>query len=158
MKRMYLGIGIALAISLVALTGYAMQGSGSKLIGEEKAEQIALEDAGADRQDTVMETTTLEYDRGQYVYDVEFTCGGFEYDYDKTSLATLWTDGVPEHFLSGWECTSSQSVEVLSYGDDVYLLTKEYNNETDRSRTHLWMNGRLIRTYEDISPSGFTIL
>lgn len=82
MKRMYLGIGIALGISLVALTGYAMQGSGSKLIGEEKAEQIALEDAGADRQDTVMETTTLEYDRGQYVYDVEFTCGGFEYDYD----------------------------------------------------------------------------
>ncbi len=82
---------------------------------------------------------------------------GFEYDYDNKSFATLWTDGVPEHFLSGWECTSSHAVEVHSYGDDVYLLTYEYNNDTDKSRTHLWMNGKIIMSYADISPAGFTI-
>ena len=83
---------------------------------------------------------------------------GFEYDFNNKSLATMWTDGVPEHFLSGWECTSSHAVGVHTYGDDVYLLTYEYNNDTDESRTHLWMNGRIIMTYENISPSGFTIL
>ena len=83
---------------------------------------------------------------------------GFEYDYDKKSIATMWTDGVPEHFLSGWECTSSHAVGVHSYGDDVYLLTYEYDNDTDESHTHLWMNGRIIMTYVNMSPAGFTIL
>ena len=70
----------------------------------------------------------------------------------------MWTDGVPEHFLSGWECTSSHAVGVHTYGDDVYLLTYEYNNDTDESRTHLWMNGKIIMTYVGMSPAGFTIL
>ncbi|MBQ3363827.1 MAG: hypothetical protein IJG42_07775 [Muribaculaceae bacterium] len=82
---------------------------------------------------------------------------GFEYDYNNKSFATLWTDGVPEHYVSEWEFTSSHAVEVHSYGDDVYLLTQEYNNDTDKSRTHLWMNGKIIMTYADISPAGFTI-
>ena len=83
---------------------------------------------------------------------------GFEYDFNNKSLATMWTDGVPEHFLSGWECTSSHAVGVHTYGDDVYLLTYEYNNDTDESRTHLWMNGKIIMTYVGMSPAGFTIL
>ena len=83
---------------------------------------------------------------------------GFEYDFNNKSLATMWTDGVPEHFLSGWECTSSHAVGVHTYGDDVYLLTYEYNNDTDESRTHLWMNGKIIMTYIGMSPAGFTIL
>ena len=82
---------------------------------------------------------------------------GFEYDFNNKSLATMWTDGVPEHFLSGWECTSSHAVGVHTYGDDVYLLTYEYNNDTDESRTHLWMNGKIIMTYVGMSPAGFTI-
>ena len=83
---------------------------------------------------------------------------GFEYDFNNKSLATMWTNGVPEHFLSGWECTSSHAVGVHTYGDDVYLLTYEYNNDTDESRTHLWMNGKIIMTYVGMSPAGFTIL
>ena len=82
---------------------------------------------------------------------------GFEYDFNNKSLATMWTNGVPEHFLSGWECTSSHAVGVHTYGDDVYLLTYEYNNDTDESRTHLWMNGKIIMTYVGMSPAGFTI-
>ena len=83
---------------------------------------------------------------------------GFEYDYDKNLYATLWIDGVPEHYLSGWECSSSQALEILSYGDDVYMLTTEYNEEIDEVRTHLWMNGRLIKTYVNIQPADFTVL
>ncbi len=83
---------------------------------------------------------------------------GFEYDYDKTIIATLWVDGVPSHYLSGWECTSSQAIEILSYGDDVYMLTYEYNNDTDESRAHLWRNGQLVKTYDNIQVSGFTVL
>ena len=83
---------------------------------------------------------------------------GFEYDYNNKSIATLWTDGVPAHYLSGWECTSSHVIEIHSYGDDVYMLTFEYNNDTDESRSHLWMNGKIIMTYENLSISGFTIL
>ena len=83
---------------------------------------------------------------------------GFEYDYDRIVHATIWTDGVPKHYVSGWEFTSSQAIEIHSYGDDVYLLTVEYNDETDQSRTHLWMNGKIIRTYNNIQASSFTIL
>ena len=83
---------------------------------------------------------------------------GFEIGYDKKMYATMWTDGVLAHYLSGWECTSSDAIEVHSYGDDVYLLTSEYNNETDESRVHLWMNGKLIRTYKNIQASSFAVL
>ena len=83
---------------------------------------------------------------------------GFEIDYDNKIIATLWTDGVPAHYLSEWECTSSQAIEVYSYGDDVYMITSEYNNETDELRVHLWMNGKLVTTYNNIQVSGFTVL
>ncbi|MBR5171675.1 MAG: hypothetical protein IKW85_14100 [Muribaculaceae bacterium] len=84
---------------------------------------------------------------------------GFEYDYNNTMLATVWTDAVPSHYQSGWECTSSDAVEIHSYGDDVYLLTTEYNNDTDESRAHLWRNGELIKSYNNnIQVSGFTVL
>ena len=83
---------------------------------------------------------------------------GFEYDYDKRLYATLWIDGVPAHYESWPERTSSQAIEIHSYGDDVYMLTVEYNDETDESRTHLWMNGKIIKTYKNIQASSFTVL
>ncbi len=83
---------------------------------------------------------------------------GFEHDYNKTMIATMWTDGVPAHYVSGWECSNSQAIEILSYGDDVYMLTSEYNNDIDELRVHLWMNGQLVKTYDSIQVSGFTVL
>ena len=83
---------------------------------------------------------------------------GSENDYDWNMIATLWTDGVPVHYVSGWECSSSQALAILSYGDDVYMITEEYDNVTDETRTHLWMNGRLIKTYNNIQVSSFTVL
>ena len=85
-KIIGLGIGIALAAAAIGVTGYAAASGTeslfSQVIGEEKAEEIALEDAGVTRQEALMGTTILEYDKGQYVYDIEFTSNGVEYDYD----------------------------------------------------------------------------
>ena len=83
---------------------------------------------------------------------------GFEIDYEGRQIATLWIDGVPEHYLSGWECSSSHAIEIHSYGDDVYMLTSEYNGDMDKYRTFLWMNGTVIQSYDDLSAAGFTIL
>jgi uncharacterized membrane protein YkoI len=85
MKKLYLGIGMVLGAALIGLTGYAAAGRPgltAKVIGEEKAEEIALDDAGVSREDALMQGTMLEYDCGQYVYDVEFASGGTSYDYD----------------------------------------------------------------------------
>ena len=85
MKKLYLGIGMVLGAALIGLTGYAAAGrSGlsAKVIGEEKAEEIALDDAGVSREEALMQGTLLEYDDGQYVYDVEFSSGTVSYDYD----------------------------------------------------------------------------
>ena len=83
---------------------------------------------------------------------------GFEIDYDNKMIATLWTDGIPAHYLSEWECTNSQAIEIYSYGDDMYMITSEYNNGTDEWRVHLWRNGELVKTYNNIQVSDFTVL
>ena len=85
-KIIGLGIGIALAAAALGVTGYAAASGTeslfSNVIGEERAEEIVLDDAGVTRQEALMGTTTLEYDNGQYVYDIEFTSEGLKYDYD----------------------------------------------------------------------------
>ena len=94
MKKLNLGIGMVLGAALIGLTGYAATGRPgltAKVIGEEKAEEIALDDAGVSREDALMQGTMLEYDGGQYVYDVEFASGGTSYDYD--ILAVDGTEG-----------------------------------------------------------------
>ena len=84
---------------------------------------------------------------------------GFEIDYNGKLVATLWTDGVPTHYVTdASSCDNSQVVEIYSYGDDVYMLTSEYYGTTDRQDTHLWLNGEHVKTYPDIEASGFTVL
>ena len=38
------------------------------------------------------------------------------------------------------------------------MITSEYNNETDELRVHLLMNGQLVKTYDNIQVTGFTVL
>ena len=84
---------------------------------------------------------------------------GWELNERYRLVATVWIDGVPNHFLSGDSCvSSSQAKDIYSYGNDVYLLTSEYNNETDETVNHLWLNGQLIMSYPGIEASGFTVL
>ena len=85
---------------------------------------------------------------------------GFDIDYEGCQVATMWIDGVPQHYLSGGDCAYSHAIEIHSYGDDVYMLTSEYYILEDESRydTHLWLNGKLMKTFKDVQAAGFTVL
>lgn len=52
------------------------------LIGEEKAIEIALQDAGFTRDQVERLRTELDYDAGKGEYEVDFNQGGYEYDYE----------------------------------------------------------------------------
>ncbi len=54
----------------------------SKLIGEEKAKSIALAHAGVAAAAGRFENVELEKERGTVLYEIEFTAGGIEYEYD----------------------------------------------------------------------------
>lgn len=51
----------------------------------------------------------------------------------------------------------SQAVEICSYGNDVYLLTSEYDRETSIYYNYLWLNGNLVMSYPNVEASGFTV-
>ena len=84
---------------------------------------------------------------------------GFEYNEKRELTATVWTDGIPTHYQAQEsDESSSQAIEIYSYGGDVYLLTREYNSENRSIMTYLWLNGHIIMSYSDIEVSGFTVL
>ena len=51
-------------------------------IGEEKAKQAALSHAGASADKLTEYGIELDYEHGAMVYEIEFKCEGFEYDYE----------------------------------------------------------------------------
>ena len=53
----------------------------SSSIGTTAAEEKALSDAGVNKEDAAFSVTEFEFQKGRFVYDVEFTAGGIEYDY-----------------------------------------------------------------------------
>ena len=84
---------------------------------------------------------------------------GFEINQVGALVATLWIDGVPTHFVTDEStCDNSQAIEIYSYGDDVYMLTSEDHSNFSKHENHLWLNGKLIKTYPEIEASGFTVL
>jgi hypothetical protein len=84
---------------------------------------------------------------------------GFEYNEKQELTATVWTDGIPTHYQAQEsDESSSQAIEIYSYGGDVYLLTREYSPENGHLMTYLWLNGHIIMSYTDIEASGFTVL
>lgn len=70
-------------ISLIAIIAFMLSHSGSTInaIGAEKAENLALVDAGIDPAKANMSKTDYSYEDGKFVYEVEFDANGTEYDY-----------------------------------------------------------------------------
>ena len=60
----------------------AQGGSSSALIGEAQAKSIALNHAGAAEADIFSYVCKLDWEDGVQVYEVEFKCGSYEYEYD----------------------------------------------------------------------------
>ncbi len=71
------GVGV-LATGSVFAAGAVARGTG---IGTTKAEDIALKDAGTDFSQARVYHTQFDFDDGHYIYEVEFTANGMEYDY-----------------------------------------------------------------------------
>ena len=83
---------------------------------------------------------------------------GFDHNENLRLVATVWTDGVPAPYVyDPNKAGTSQALEIYSYGDDVYVLTSEYDKETDALMTYLWLNGKPIMSYPDIEAAGFTV-
>lgn len=81
--RMKFGIYIAaVGICLVSSTGCQPNQPLSDTIGEESALTSALSHAQLDQDDITNLFIGLDKENGSMVYDIDFTCNGYEYDYD----------------------------------------------------------------------------
>ena len=56
-------------------------------IGEQKAKQIAFGHAGISEADIAFYEVDMDLEKGVMVYEIEFYCGGYEYEYDIDALA-----------------------------------------------------------------------
>lgn len=82
-KAILTSVGIIAALAVIGTGTVLAAGAAaeSNAIGKENAEQVALADAGVDPSSTFVSRTEFEREHGQYVYEVEFTANGIEYDY-----------------------------------------------------------------------------
>ena len=82
-KGLIIGIVTAAAVATGGVGVFAASGSIAKSnsIGEDAARRAAYADAGITEADVVFEKTEFEFERGRYVYDVEFRTADTEYDY-----------------------------------------------------------------------------
>ena len=58
-------------------------------IGEESAWNIALTHAGAEESDLTKQRIELDYENGLMIYELEFNCLGFEYDYEIDAVSGM---------------------------------------------------------------------
>lgn len=95
-----------------------------------------------------------------------YACG-YEDDEDHNMRAVLWVDGVPRHVLSPRQETVrfSFAEELVTYGDDLYMLTFEcYDKKLANGESEvkidilIWMNDRVIAKYNDIDVVNFAVV
>lgn len=84
-------------------------------IGAERAVEIALEHAGVSAENAAVFKTEFDYEKGVFVYDIEFYSDGYEYDYDISAV-----DGTVVKFDKELE-------------DDMKLFTTDLNKTVDLS-------------------------
>lgn len=72
---------LGLSLLVGSISSFATSGRVG-FIGEAKAKQIALSNTGLKEAEVTFVRTTLDFDNGNYEYDVEFYKGNVEYDYE----------------------------------------------------------------------------
>lgn len=87
---------------------YAKGGEPSPYITLDKAKEIALAQANVNAADAVFEDKEFDFDDGIAIYELEFTAGGSEYEYDVHAVTGKVLKG--EHHVAG------QAVEDTDYG------------------------------------------
>jgi len=92
---------------------------------------------------------------------------GYEKNDEGDNTAMLWVDGVPQEIHTGLnsKLIYSYVLELVPYGDDLYMLTFECsevnlpNGGTDsRLDIYIWMNDRVITRYNDFTVVNFTVV
>ncbi|MCI8349464.1 MAG: hypothetical protein HFE74_08550 [Firmicutes bacterium] len=74
-------ITAGLAVAGTMTTFAAEEIAKSNSIGTVSAQEKALSDAGVSKENATFTTTEFEFEKGSFVYEVEFTSDGIEYDY-----------------------------------------------------------------------------
>lgn len=82
MKTIKKIVCLVLALALCLSVGATAASAAVGYIGEAKAKEIALSNAGVSESDARFLTCKLDYDDGLTVYDVEFYFGRCEYSYE----------------------------------------------------------------------------
>ena len=111
-----------LALGLVLTLIWAAGASAAGTVDATAAENLALAEAGVSREQATLLRTETETEHGRSVYDVEFRCDGFEYEYwvaadDGTIVKRSW-ELAPEKALemAGFQSASSECI-----GEDAAL-------------------------------------
>lgn len=111
-----------LALGLVLTLIWAAGASAAGTVDATAAENLALAEAGVSREQATLLRTETETEHGRSVYDVEFRCDGFEYEYwvaadDGTIVKRSW-ELAPEKAL---EMAGFQSAGSECIGEDAAL-------------------------------------
>ena len=115
------------------------------------------------------ETTLDNYDENTSLGEVfsvtvcngEIYAGGDEPFNDKYSVATIWHNGEISHLEYYQQSMSSEVVEIMTYGTDVYVVTQEYYFDEEGefiTNTILWKNGLPVRVYPQLQTTSFTVI
>lgn len=73
---------VAAALIVMTIVGAITGCRGKADIGKEKATEIALKDASLSESDVTRLRVSRDTDDGQRIYEVKFTCGNTEYEYE----------------------------------------------------------------------------
>ena len=121
------GLGV-LAAGSVAVTGSVAR---NNAIGNIAAEDIALKDAGIAYSDARIRRTEFDFDNGQYVYEIEFSSGGVEYDYTiKASDGTiLWRDS---ELMDGYVANADQGQPQTPLAANTQQPAQEQQTQTQQ--------------------------
>lgn len=115
-KKAILSLMCVAAILLALGTG-AVYASGaiaeSSAIGAENAQNFAFADAGIDPVSAAVERTEFDFEMGQFVYEVEFTVNGTEYEYwIKASTGSVLKRRIEIITLDGSSVTATAEIAL----------------------------------------------
>ena len=111
-------LNLILSSRSLPLPGIQSEGQASDkgYIGADKAKEIALSHAGVSEADIYNLEIEMDYEQNQMVYDIEFDCGGYEYDYDINAItgAVVKSQKERDNDWSGWNATGNTPSQTPS--------------------------------------------
>lgn len=119
---------------------------------------------------SLSQATIDNYDEGYALGEVhsltecngEIYAAGVEPFDGKASVATIWHNGTITHLEHyPHKSLSSEVVEIMTYGTDVYVATLEFFFDEEGefvTNTILWKNGVVVKAYTGLQTTSFTII